>query len=431
MFQADPARLIGRVIRRIKRSPIVYGFSIIIAANLARQLLQLVSLVIIARFLGTTQFGEFASIVAVVGIVAAFAGWGSDQLVVRTVAQDRRSFSQAVSSGLTFYGLSAPALIALCSVAIPTIFRSFTSITVVFPIALSDILFTRLNVFAGACYQARHEAKATASNNLSFSAVRLIAVGIWLLTVPRYSLTSWAWFYCLSSGIAGLLSIGRLLRKVDLTRWHVEWHEWKDGFLFSLQMASFSAFRDTDKPIVSYLSSPSTVGIYAAAFRISDAAAMPIRALMYATFPHFFRHAKTGQHHSLEFAIKILPAALVMGVAAGATLVGVAPLVPSIFGTTYLPARSLLVILAGLPLLYGLYYLAGDVLISTGYIWLRGCLQIAMPVLDIALCFALVPSYGAAGAAVATMLSHLSLAAASWIAVAIIVKSRVVQETPR
>jgi O-antigen/teichoic acid export membrane protein len=62
-------------------------------------------------------------------------------------------------------------------------------------------------------------------------------------------------------------------------------------------------------------------------------------------------------------------------------------------------------------------------LVSCGRTFVRTAIQLAMPVISIGLCFILVPRFGAMGAALATLTSHGVLAAASWAAAAIVVRS--------
>src|SRR6185437_13197671 len=65
-------------------------------------------------------------------------------------------------------------------------------------------------------------------------------------------------------------------------------------------------------------------------------------------------------------------------------------------------------------LLYALYYLGADALITGGHFGYRTLIQLMLPILDIGLCAILVPRYGAAGAALAATCTHIVLVTVLW-----------------
>ena len=84
--------------------------------------------------------------------------------------------------------------------------------------------------------------------------------------------------------------------------------------------------------------------------------------------------------------------------------------------------------LSPLPIFRAVYSLGLDVLISTGHTGQRTIAQIAMPPVNILLSCLLVPSYGVIGAAIAALLTHLSLAMATWALVGAVVRQQSAQD---
>jgi O-antigen/teichoic acid export membrane protein len=204
----------------------------------------------------------------------------------------------------------------------------------------------------------------------------------------------------------------------------LRWSDWRDGGFFALQTASLSSFRDLDKPVVLALSSLSQAGLYAAAFRIADVAAVPVRALMVATYVRFFQHGIQGPRGSFAFACRIAPVGLALGVLVGIGVAAGSLIAPAILGTNYAGIGRVLLLLAPLPALYALYYIGADTLVSSGHIGFRTSLQLLMPVMDIGICTQLVPSYGATGAALAAILTHLVAVATVWSTAALLARDR-------
>jgi O-antigen/teichoic acid export membrane protein len=96
-------------------------------------------------------------------------------------------------------------------------------------------------------------------------------------------------------------------------------------------------------------------------------------------------------------------------------------LAPHLLGNSYVGTQTALLILAPLPIFYVIYTLGADVLVSSGHTSMRTLIQLAMPAVNILLCWIIVPRYGAIGAAGASVASHALLAATTWSIVGIVV----------
>jgi O-antigen/teichoic acid export membrane protein len=306
-------------------------------------------------------------------------------------------------------------LLTICAlVAIPFLVTSPIPIAMILFIALSDIVLTPTNSLCAFCFQAIGRPMWNAWMNVVFSAVRLAAALVWVYFIPDHTALSWSYWYCGSAALVAALSLSQVLQKLGRPVWRVDWSEWKEGFHFSILFASLSVFREIDRPVIAAVSSLSTVGVYAAAFRVADAAVMPVRAVMYSTFGHFFRVGAGGPREAMKFALKILPVTVGIGVVAGLLIAAVAPFAPILLGKSYAGTSQALLILAPLPTLYAAFYLAADVLVGSDRTWMRNLIQLVAPVVDVALCLVLVPTYGASGAAVAAIVGHASAVVMAW-----------------
>ncbi|HEY2111210.1 MAG TPA: hypothetical protein VGH25_05710, partial [Dongiaceae bacterium] len=225
-----------------------------------------------------------------------------------------------------------------------------------------------------------------------------------------------------ASVLGASLSLWRIRRDLGRPEWKIAWHEWGDGFHFALQTASYTAFGSTDKPVIAALSNLSTAGIYAAANRLAMAAAIPVRSLLFSSYVRFFQLGVAGPRSSARLAVRLLPLGIGLGALGAVATLVMAPLSPRILGHGYVGTETTLMLLAPVPILYAVYCLGLDVLVSTGHTGLRTLAQIAMPPVNILFCWLLVPSGGASGAALAAMLTHGSLAITAWVMVAVLVR---------
>jgi len=413
--------LIRRQITRLLQSRLVGGTAIMTVGNGLRLLFSLGTFFIVARAMGSANFGDFATVVSLVGILGAFAGWGGDRLVIRRVSRVAGVYPEAFGTSIVFLAISAPILTLISWILVPLIIRHAVAFEMVVLVSIADLVFQPINVLTAGCFQGSDRPVRTAIQNTGFSLMRVAAALLWIATVPGRDPISWSWFYCAVSCLGAIASVVMVLRDLGMPSWRVLWSDWSNGFHFALQQATFSVFREIDRPVILNLSSSATVGIYVAAFRLADAAVMPVRSLMFASHNQFFRLGGKSPRLSLRFAFKLMPFCIGFGLVGGAAVGVAAPLAPFVLGPEYRGTYTVLLLLSAFPMLYAFYYLAMDILIGSDHVTLRTAIQLVMPVFDIGFCLLLVPEYGAVGAAAATLATHVIAVVSAWAAVALIV----------
>jgi O-antigen/teichoic acid export membrane protein len=115
-----------------------------------------------------------------------------------------------------------------------------------------------------------------------------------------------------------------------------------------------------------------------------------------------------------------MPLACLYGLGAGVALYAIAPVLPHLLGRDFSTATGVVRWLAPLPLIQAAFYLGGDALTGAGYQRTRTVLQAGAAILNVCLCFWLIPGHSWRGAAWATLGSLGFLAAAMWVAVLVI-----------
>jgi O-antigen/teichoic acid export membrane protein len=390
--------------------------------NAFRLLISFATLAIVARVLGPNDFGAFATVVSVVGILGAFSGLGNDRLIVRRLARDPSSVRRALGAAFCSMAVSSPLTIMLSWIALPLLIRQNIPFSMIALVSIADLLFAQINVLAAACYQGLDRPLNTAWQNGMFALLRAGAAGVWLVLVKEHSGASWAWFYCVVSLVGAGISIVQLIRAFGYPEWNIEKSDFTDGVHFSLQTASQSVFREVDKPLIAALASLPDAGTYAAASRMADAALMPVRAFVYGTFRKFLELGSLGPRNILPFALKALAVCVVISLFVSLAIVILAQLVPVILGPEYINTKNLLYVLTAYPICYAFYVIAVDMLVGCDEIAWRTLVQILLPVIDVALCLVLIPHYGVAGGAVACVLAYGASAALAWIAVGYVLK---------
>ena len=199
--------------------------------------------------------------------------------------------------------------------------------------------------------------------------------------------------------------------------------ELREGFYFSSGLSAQTVYNDIDKTMLAQFGSLGATGIYAAAYRLIDVAFIPIRSLLAAAYPGFFRSGHQGIASSLAYAKRLLPRALAYSAAVAVGLLIAAPLVPKVLGAEYARTTEALRWLALLPLLKTFHYFAADSLSGAGRQGLRTAVQVLIAVFNVLVNLWIIPIYSWRGAAWSSLASDGLLAASLW-SCAVFLRSR-------
>jgi len=400
---------------RPQRSRGALNFAVTWLGFIVRLVGQLGYFLLVARALGPSGYGMVASVFALLVVFGAFSGWGSDHVLIRNVTEAPERFGR-------YFG---NALLQLAVTLLPLGLLVYATQSVVIgmaPLAVAlfvvgDLFFGRLHVLATCCFMAFERGADLLLINIAFSLIRLVACGAAIWFSRPLTIAAWAEWYVAGAAVAGLLSTAYVIARLGKPRWYIARHELALGFQFCLYFTADSAFRESDKPMVAYLAGPSVAGLYTAAFRIVDAAAMPLRAMTAAFYARFFKHGHKGIEHSFQFALKVLPLTLGYSAFAGIVLSFGADYLPLVLGDKFRAAAPVTVWLAFLPLFNGLTAIGGDILTSAGKQRARAVVISALSLLPVLLASLLVPRFGAAGAAYAALGNAVLVAATMWLMV--------------
>jgi O-antigen/teichoic acid export membrane protein len=392
--------------------------TLIMAFGMAVKLgVQVLSFGLVAAHMGATEFGNFATVVGAVGIVATFAIWGGDQLLIRRVAREPGGFPRALATSFALLAMAGLPL-SFAAIAVAPLFVSFsTAMQLVVPVVLSDVIFANVNILVVASYRAVDEPGRASLSNLNFSSARLVAAVAWVMLAPSHDAVSWAGFYCAASALAAVTGVPWMCRRLGRPVWDIDWREVRDGFHFASFQSASAVYANVDKPLVALLSDLTVAGTYAAAYRIAEAAALPVRAIFYAVCSDFFRHGAAGIHRNIKFAVEILPVCIGSGLVGAVGIAIIAPIAPDLLGASYANTGVILLIFTMRPLLAALETLGADILSTSGHAGVRVLMQLGLPVAKVLACLALVPPFGAIGAAAAELLTLAAVSAGSGIAV--------------
>jgi O-antigen/teichoic acid export membrane protein len=393
-----------------------------------RLVIQALYFVEIARSLGSRNYGAFLSVVALVGIVFPFGSLGSGNLLVKNVARDRTKFPSYWGSALAFTLCMGLLLLAgVCAIA-RFVLPSAIPLLLVALVASADIFGLNIITISSQAFQAFEQLNWTALITVMMSGGRLIGALILIAIHPHPTALQWGFLYLGATVAVALAAFFLACAKLGFPQLNMPRliSEVREGFYFSTSQAAQTVYNDIDKTMLARLNTLEATGIYGAAYRIIDVSFVPVSALLWSSYPSFFRAGADGVAAAWKYAIPLLQRALFYAVFVCLVLLASANLLPRLLGSEYSAAAEALRWLAVLPVLKAIHYFFSDTLTGSGRQGIRTSIQLCVALANVLANLWLIPAYSWKGAAWSSIASDSALALAAGIAVFILSRRSVV-----
>ncbi|MDD3603496.1 MAG: flippase [Sulfurovum sp.] len=371
--------------------------------------LGLVITIWMARYLGPAQYGIYnyaASFVALFGVLSSL---GLDKLVTKELLNHPGDSNQIMGTSFVLRLVGALLVLPLAAFSVAKVRPDNELIFIMVLIFASGMLLRSFDVIRfwfESHIQAKYSAIIDAIVILTISSIKAILI---VLEAP---LIAFAWVVFFESIILaiGLIAI-YLKRKNKISTWKVSFdkakHLLKEAYPLILSGAVFILFTRIDQVMLGSMIGDESVGIYAAAVKISEGWMFIPALIATSLFPAMLNARKNNYPLYLQRTQHLLNIMVLLGVSVGLVIIFIAsPFVNLIFGESYSESSLVLIIH-----IWGMVFNAVSI-ISFRYFLAEG-LQIysfyrafAGLILNILLNYFLIPAYGAVGAAVSTVISQ-------------------------
>ncbi len=266
--------------------------------------------------------------------------------------------------------------------------------------AIGDLVGASLVNLSGQAFQAFEKLSATASFSVLLSLGRLIMLFVFIIFIQEKTVELWALLYMISGLLMGFLGVIWVNIKLGKGKIGLKGMQgnWREGFYFSLALSSQGVYNDIDKTILNKFASSSIAGAYGASSRVLDAAFIPIRSIIYATYPRFFQHGEKSLHQSSKYAFRLMPVTITISLIVWLGLHFLSPYLLLFLGSSYSLMTQILPWLAPILMFRSIHYLLANALTGAGYQGLRSGIHVIIAVVNLGLNFWFIPVYGWMGA---------------------------------
>jgi O-antigen/teichoic acid export membrane protein len=382
-------------------------------------LVQGIYFVILARTFAPDKYGAYVGIIAIVSIFIPFASWGSEQIIIQNVSRQRSSFREAWGTAILKTLVFGSLFISLILVTYSSFPIPGISIEIVFVVALSNLIFLRLNDLVRDSFVGVGLLGYTAKIMFLLSLNRFFGVLVLITLFDQPSLLAWTNIYCLATFFSAVISTYLLVKQVDYPKFVFSKikEDLKLGFSFAVGISAQTIYNDIDKSMLAKLSTLESAGIYGAAYHILNVSFTPIMSLAMASFRNFFQQGVSGVRSSFELCKKLLPMSLGYSCLAIVGLWLFAPLIPLILGSEYFNSVAALRFLSLSLFFRTMHIFAADTLTGADLQKVRSGSQVLVAIINALLNLWLIPRYSWGGAIGATLISECLLMIILWCAV--------------
>jgi O-antigen/teichoic acid export membrane protein len=262
------------------------------------------------------------------------------------------------------------------------------------------------------------------------SVLRVSAILFLIFGFRQVTVVLWAWAYLVTAIIGGLFALQQGTALWGRPRFSVRalWEDAREGSFFSISSSAQTVYNDIDKTMLARLSTLSATGVYAAAYRIIDVSLTPVRSVVSAAYPEFFRIGTGGMEATYGYAKRLIRKAILFGAVDFVALIFIAPLLPLILGPKYADVAPAIQLLALIPIMRCAHWFLADALSGANAQVLRTGIQVGVALLNIGLNLLILPRWSWVGAAWTSLASDAALMIAVYAAVQWKLPARTIRE---
>lgn len=387
----------------------------VLAGQCASVGLQAVYFVLLTRLLGSSQYGAYIAIVAMVSIVNQYSTLGAGFILLRRVSADPNRFSVYWGNVLLTTLLVSPFVVAML-VGVGHYLLHGASLLPIALIAAAECVFTPLVTNCSQAFQAFEEMRRTALLSFIVNLMRALLALVLFVGLHKISLEAWATGSVSLSMVSALFAIAAVTYYHGRPTFHPKliFGHAGEGIAFAVSCSTTSIYNDLDKVMLGNRGLDVANGIYSVAYRFLNFATMPITSVYAAAFPRFFRQGEHGVSATLRLANRLLKKTTWISIAISVALFACAPLIPHIVGKDFSQSVAALRWLCLIPVFRNFQWSAGDALAGSGYQHVRLGSQLAAAALNLGVNLYMIPRYSWLGAAWASLITDGSLALMSW-----------------
>jgi O-antigen/teichoic acid export membrane protein len=381
---------------------------------------QFIAFVVLARHLGTTQFGHMVTISAATDLACALCGIGAGEALIRRVVREPALYPTVLGHNLILLLGSGLVLTLVTTLGLALFVRvdpdPVANALVMVVFALGGIMLSRWIGVTEQIFLGHHNFRGANFVNAGFAIWRSLVTLTACLVFGVSRIQSWAPWY-VGMYVVGAVVCALGVRQYGAPRWRIIRDEIALGVHFSTPFFFNILRQNVDLLTLNLVALPATIGKYSAASRIVLTSMVTVHSFNRLLYPKLAIAGRDGVRATLNLAIKYVILAVGLAVVTSAGVFIVAPFMPWLFGKDYGDMVTYMRVLSWVPILIAFQNAAYDSLGAADRHGVRATVYNVGCVCAAILIFGSTYLFGIDGTFVAVYLSHGLIAVALWVTV--------------
>jgi O-antigen/teichoic acid export membrane protein len=382
-------------------------------AELVGKCSTLLVMAVLARQTGASGLGTYVFALAWAELATLPVGMGIDRYLLRQVARDRKSLDGLFFNVLWLKASRFAGVFAVSVVLVNVLGFGAQTREAVYALSVAAFLQSTARTLFAVFNGLEHGGLVAVT--LIVQRVSAAVLGIAALALG-HGTVGVAWMQAAGGALGAAAGLALLQSRLGLPRMHLPPAARRDarrrGLGFAVQDLFGVLIARVDAVLLSLMATAAVVGIYGAAYRLLESTmflALAVTGAFSAMFTYLDHHTEPTIGAVYARSVKLCMTVLVP--CASAFIVLAEPLCRLLFGAGFAAAAGPLRLLAPVVVLLGLVYITTSLLLARREPWvMRRATGLALAV-NLVANLALIPAFGAQGAAAAMLLTELVFAA--------------------
>jgi O-antigen/teichoic acid export membrane protein len=378
---------------------------------------QSIGFVVLARWLGSDQFGHLSMITAATNLAGAWCGLGTGEAMRRRAGREPALYPRLLGHSLILMLVSGAVLTAVMSVAIAS---SITIVTdpsenyaiIALLVSSNIVLFAWISLTEQILLAHSQFTRANLLNS-GFGIARALTALVACLGFDIHSLSAWA-LWNFATFAAGSLACACLLFRYGAPQWRLLWDEIPLGVTLSISGSIAALRQNVDVLALSAMAPPHLVGAYGVARRVLGMAVVTGASFDRLIYNKLAIAGKSGPAATLCLARRYVIYAIGLTGLTSATIFVLAPLLPLLFGTDFVDMVWIVKALCWTLILTAVQFVAFDAINAADQHRIRLVVGTVIGLAGAALIIGFSLAFGTTGTFVAVYVTEISTAAALW-----------------
>jgi len=390
--------------KRIARNSII-----LFGSNIISKTFTFLYIVLMARHLGKSDFGVFSFAFAFCGLFVLLTDMGLDKLTVREVSRDKQAAGKYIGNFVLIKIILGVVTFGLIALVINVMGYSNPTLNVVYLLGLHIVIRSFSNIFY-AVIQANEKMEYVSIGSIFGNA--LLLLGVLFIVSQNYGVAAYGYIFVIVSAIDLGYAFWICLKKFAIPKLEIDWNFWKESIRTSWPLGAMLIFvmfyYRTDTIMINLMIGDPDVGLYSAAYRITEVPSLFPGLLMLAIFPvlsslYKSSHSSFGRTYALTLKYLFylaIPVAMVI------TLIA-RPLVRLFYDMEYIDSARAIQVLIWATAIMFMTMVQGSTFVAANKQMVSMKICAVTVVLNIVLNLILIPKYSYIGASIATVFTEL------------------------